>query len=84
MHLFAQNNITSSPYSLYGIGDPLSLNNTMGFAMGDVKYGKTEFLPNTCIALLAHSLSIEHPIKKEPLTITAPIPQEEPWTLFDV
>lgn len=52
--------------------------------MGDVKYGKTEFLPNTCIALLAHSLTIEHPIKKEPLTITAPIPQEEPWTLFDV
>ena len=34
----AQNNITSSPYSLFGIGDPLSLNNTQGFAMGDVKY----------------------------------------------
>ena len=36
--VFAQNNITSSPYSLFGIGDPLSLNNTMGFSMGDVKY----------------------------------------------
>lgn len=34
----AQNNITNSPYSLYGIGDPLSLNNTMGLSMGDVKY----------------------------------------------
>jgi len=34
----AQNNITSSPYSLFGVGDPLSLNNTMGFSMGDVKY----------------------------------------------
>ena len=37
-NVFAQNNITSSPYSLFGIGDPLSLNNTQGFAMGDVKY----------------------------------------------
>ena len=36
--LHAQNNITNSPYSLYGIGDPQSLNNTMGFSMGDVKY----------------------------------------------
>jgi len=34
----AQNNITSSPYSLFGIGDPLSINNTMGLSMGDVKY----------------------------------------------
>lgn len=34
----AQNNITSSPYSLYGIGDPLSLNNTRGLSMGDLKY----------------------------------------------
>lgn len=34
----AQNNITSSPYSLFGIGDPLEINNTMGLSMGDVKY----------------------------------------------
>jgi hypothetical protein len=34
----AQNNISSSPYSLFGIGDPLELNNTMGLSMGDVKY----------------------------------------------
>ena len=34
----AQNNITSSPYSLFGIGDPLEFNNTMGLSMGDVKY----------------------------------------------
>jgi hypothetical protein len=34
----AQNNITSSPYSLFGIGDPLTINNTMGLSMGDVKY----------------------------------------------
>lgn len=39
--LVAQNNITNSPYSLYGVGDPLSTNNTMGFAMGDVKYSLT-------------------------------------------
>lgn len=39
--VFAQNNITSSPYSLFGIGDPLSLNNTIGFSMGDVKYAMT-------------------------------------------
>ena len=34
----AQNNITNSAYSLFGIGDPLELNNTMGLSMGDVKY----------------------------------------------
>lgn len=33
-----QNGITSSPYSIFGIGDPLELNNVMGLSMGDVKY----------------------------------------------
>ena len=36
--VIAQNNITNSPYSLYGIGDPLAINNTMGLSMGDTKY----------------------------------------------
>ncbi len=50
--------------------------------VGDVKYGKTNFLPNGCIALLAKSIRIEHPIKKEPLHIEAPLPSGTPWDLF--
>jgi 23S rRNA pseudouridine1911/1915/1917 synthase len=49
---------------------------------GDVKYGKTEFLPNKCIALLAHTLTIQHPVTKSPLTITAPKPTDGIWAKF--
>ncbi len=49
---------------------------------GDVKYGKTDFLPNKCIALQAHSLSIIHPVRKERMTVRAPYPKGVPWGEF--
>ena len=33
-----QNNLTSSPYSIFGLGDPFSINTTYGMSMGDTKY----------------------------------------------
>jgi 23S rRNA pseudouridine1911/1915/1917 synthase len=46
---------------------------------GDVKYGYA--MPNTdaSINLHARKLSFVHPVKKEPVEFTAPLPQEEYW-----
>ncbi len=52
--------------------------------VGDVKYGKTDFLPNGCIALFAKELRIEHPVKKEPLQVIATTPQGSPWDDFSL
>lgn len=49
---------------------------------GDVKYGKTEPLPDQSIALFAVSLTVEHPVKKTPETFRAVPPQNIPWNLF--
>jgi 23S rRNA pseudouridine1911/1915/1917 synthase len=46
---------------------------------GDVKYGKTEFLPDRSIALLARELTFEHPVTKKLMTIIAPIPKTAVW-----
>lgn len=50
--------------------------------VGDVKYGKTDFLPDQSIALLAYQLTLTHPVKKTTVTITAPLPRQAPWHLF--
>lgn len=49
---------------------------------GDVKYGKTSFNFDKSIALLARSLELQHPTKKEPLIITAPMPDNQIWQPF--
>ncbi|HRI27978.1 MAG TPA: RluA family pseudouridine synthase [Chitinophagales bacterium] len=49
---------------------------------GDVKYGFDRPNPDASIHLHARSLSLEHPVQKTPLTITAPIPDEKIWNLF--
>lgn len=49
---------------------------------GDVKYGKTSFNFDKSIALLAQSLELAHPTKKEPLRIEAPMPDNEIWSPF--
>ncbi|MFN0203128.1 MAG: RluA family pseudouridine synthase [Bacteroidia bacterium] len=49
---------------------------------GDVKYGKTNFLSNKCICLMATSLTFTHPIKKEALTLQISLPKETPWADF--
>jgi 23S rRNA pseudouridine1911/1915/1917 synthase len=52
--------------------------------VGDLKYGATAPLPDKTIALHATSLTFEHPVREEPVTISAPPPTSYPWSLFGV
>lgn len=50
---------------------------------GDLKYGARRSNPNGSIHLHARSVSFEHPVKNEPITITCPPPQDDPlWKEF--
>ncbi|GAA0871866.1 RNA pseudouridine synthase [Gangjinia marincola] len=53
---------------LAAIGSPIK---------GDLKYGAPRSNPDASISLHARSLSLIHPVKKEPLTFTAPVPQHD-------
>lgn len=47
--------------------------------IGDVKYGASHPLPNASIALHARSLTLIHPVRREPITFTAPLPSIPVW-----
>ncbi|WP_373894893.1 RluA family pseudouridine synthase [Virgibacillus sp. CBA3643] len=49
---------------------------------GDQKYGSHINKPGQQIALWAHSLSFEHPTKKDTITVDSHPPGEYPWDLF--
>lgn len=49
---------------------------------GDVKYGFPALHPGGSILLHCRSLSFEHPVKKEQVTITAEPPDDQIWRLF--
>ncbi len=49
---------------------------------GDQKYGAEVNKPGQQIALWAHELSFEHPVKKEIITFISETPQTDPWRLF--
>ncbi|SFF04629.1 RluA family pseudouridine synthase [Alteribacillus iranensis] len=49
---------------------------------GDQKYGKEVNQPGQQIALWSHSLTIEHPTKKEEIIIHSDPPQDYPWNLW--
>jgi 23S rRNA pseudouridine1911/1915/1917 synthase len=49
---------------------------------GDLKYGAPRPNPGGFIHLHARTISFLHPVKKEPLMITAPLPYEHTWNLF--
>lgn len=51
---------------------------------GDVKYGKTDFLPDKSIALLAKEIEFMHPTKKEKMHISLEMPTSTPWNLFKI
>lgn len=52
--------------------------------VGDVKYARTEPLPDQGIALWAYALRVPHPVLPQPLEVTAPPPWlQHPWRLFD-
>jgi len=46
---------------------------------GDLKYGAKRSNPDGGICLHARSISLEHPVSHEQLTITAPVPDERLW-----
>lgn len=49
---------------------------------GDQRYGAKVNKPGQQIALWAHELSFEHPVKKEVITFVSGTPKIEPWTIF--
>ena len=49
---------------------------------GDLKYGAPEANDDASISLHARSLSFMHPVKKTPLRIVAPWPEEAGWRGF--
>jgi 23S rRNA pseudouridine1911/1915/1917 synthase len=49
---------------------------------GDVKYGASEPTTDGSIALHARALKFEHPVKKELLSVEAPLPSNEAWRPF--
>lgn len=46
---------------------------------GDLKYGAKRSNKDASIHLHARKLAFIHPVKKEPITITAPLPKEALW-----
>ncbi len=50
---------------------------------GDLKYGARRSNPDGSIALHARSISFIHPVKKEPMTFIAPVPEDKLWKFFE-
>jgi 23S rRNA pseudouridine1911/1915/1917 synthase len=46
--------------------------------LGDLKYGAPEPLPDASIGLHSQRIELVHPVRREPIVITAPLP-ETPW-----
>ncbi len=49
---------------------------------GDLKYGAKRSNPDGGISLLSRKLSFLHPVKKELIELTAPIPKENLWQIL--
>lgn len=58
---------------LAGMGTPI---------WGDQKYGQHYSHVGQQIALWAQSLTLEHPVKKVPLTVESPLPEAYPWAIW--
>lgn len=50
--------------------------------LGDVKYGGQKSTSSRQIYLHSRILNFVHPVKKEPLTVSAPLPRDDIWNLF--
>lgn len=49
---------------------------------GDLKYGAKRSNPGGGICLHARQITFEHPVKKEELAVTAPVPDDTLWNFF--
>lgn len=47
---------------------------------GDLKYGDRRSNPDGSISLLARNIQFIHPVSGKEINVTAPIPQQMPWT----
>ncbi|GHM99177.1 RNA pseudouridine synthase [Cytophagales bacterium WSM2-2] len=50
--------------------------------VGDLKYGYDQPNPDKSICLHARQLEFIHPVKKEKISLVAPLPSDELWNLF--
>ncbi len=50
---------------------------------GDLKYGAERSNPDGSISLHARSISFLHPVSKERIMVTAPVPEEKLWAAFE-
>lgn len=46
---------------------------------GDLKYGDKRSNPDGSISLLAHELDFIHPVSRQPIHLTAPVPDDNLW-----
>jgi 23S rRNA pseudouridine1911/1915/1917 synthase len=51
---------------------------------GDLKYGFPRSNDDASISLMARRLEFIHPVKKEKIVITAPFPETDIWSHFDI
>ena len=49
---------------------------------GDLKYGAPRSNPDGSISLLARHIAFTHPVSKEPVSVTAPLPDDTLWTVL--
>jgi 23S rRNA pseudouridine1911/1915/1917 synthase len=49
---------------------------------GDLKYGFDRSNKDASISLIAYSITFVHPVKKETVNITAPLPDTDIWSVF--
>jgi 23S rRNA pseudouridine1911/1915/1917 synthase len=50
--------------------------------LGDTKYGSGRKFPGEAIALHHHGLTFVHPVSKEEIPVTAPLPETKIWEIF--
>ena len=50
---------------------------------GDLKYGAERSNPDGSISLHARTISFIHPVSKEKIEVTAPLPDENLWSAFE-
>jgi len=51
---------------------------------GDLKYGASRSNPDDSISLHARTISFIHPVSKEKIMVTAPVPEDNLWKTFEV